>query len=364
MIDNYIETLENCRFCLMCRHVAPVGLVTNMETLTPHGIALIATSQQRGLIEWNEETVGIIYSEPDGGNSRAHCVFDQPHPEAVAALRVNLVQQNLAPKAVYETGKALTEWGTPFAQEKAEPSSGHGDVALFVGDEVKHLWPQTLPAVLKLLSKIGIDPVLIGIGRNNGLLATSLGFPETAAALVQATLAELQESGAKKLLLLSPGDYFTFNQAIDERLGIEFPADVELVELVSLLAEEMANGTLKFSAVGEDPPYAYVDPTHAVRHPERHAAARQLAAAPMVEEPYELFFSRENAHPVGSTHLQFSSPALAEKLTLARLEDAQNSGAEILICEDPGTLYQLSKYADSRGFTVLGLYEWLAKNIL
>mgnify|MGYP001826442234 FL=1 len=129
MLENYMETLENCRFCLMCRHVAPVGLVTDLETLTPHGIALIATSQQRGLIDWDEETIGVIYSEPDGGNCRAHCVFDQPHPEAVAALRANLVQQNLAPAAVYETGQALAEWETPFAAQKAAPAAGQGDVA-------------------------------------------------------------------------------------------------------------------------------------------------------------------------------------------------------------------------------------------
>ena len=58
MLDNYMETLENCRFCLMCRHVAPVGLVTDLETLTPHGIAWIATSQQRGLSE--EDAINLI----------------------------------------------------------------------------------------------------------------------------------------------------------------------------------------------------------------------------------------------------------------------------------------------------------------
>jgi hypothetical protein len=84
----------------------------------------------------------------------------------------------------------------------------------------------------------------------------------------------------------------------------------------------------------------------------------------MQEEPCELFFNRENAHPVGSTHLQFSNPELAEILTLARLEDAHKSGAEVLICDDPGTLFQLSKYADSHDFAIVGLYEQLAKFIL
>jgi Fe-S oxidoreductase len=363
MLDNYMETLENCRFCLMCRHVEPVGLVTDLETLTPHGIALIATSQARGLIDWNKETVGVVYSEPDGGNSRAHCVFNQPHPAAVAAVRAGLVEQNLAPAAVYETGKALAEWGTPYAAHKAEAATGQGEVALFVGDEAHYLWPDALPAALKLLEKVGIEPVLIGSGRNNGLLASSLGFPQTAASLIQTTLAELEASGAKKLLVLSPGDYFTFNQAAPERLGIQLPSSIELQELVTFLAEKLAAGDLSFASVGENPPYAYIDPTHAVRHPGRHAAARQLTSATMVEEPLELFFNRENAHPVGSTHLQFSKPDLAEKLTLARLDDARDSGAEVLISEDPGTLYQLSKYADSYGLGVVGLYEILAQNL-
>ena len=364
MIDNYMETLENCRFCLMCRHVAPVGLVSGMETLTPHGIALIATSQKRGLIDWNEEMVDVIYSEPDGGNCRAHCVFDQPHPAAVAAVRVELVEQNLAPKAVYNVRDALETWGTPFTQEEPGSSSAKGDVALFVGDESKHLWPGTLPAVLKLLKALGIDPVLIGSGRNSGLLATSLGFPDTAEKLVQATIAELQACGATRLLLLSAGDYFTFNQACEERLGLSLPSTVDLQEVVSLLAEKMAEGKLNFGRPQDMTPYAYIDPTHAVRNPQRHEAARELLTAVMPTEPHELFYRRENAHPVGSTHLQFSKPELANRLTLARLEDAKTSGAELLICEDPGTLYQLQRHAEPLGLQLLGLYELLADNLL
>ena len=37
-----LATLENCRYCLMCRHADPLGHVTHLETLTPRGIALTA----------------------------------------------------------------------------------------------------------------------------------------------------------------------------------------------------------------------------------------------------------------------------------------------------------------------------------
>ncbi len=85
-LQDPIATTENCRYCLMCRHVAPVGHVTHEEAVTPHGIALIVASQRRGLIDWNDDTVGIVYAEPDGGNCRAHCVTDQPLPAATSSL--------------------------------------------------------------------------------------------------------------------------------------------------------------------------------------------------------------------------------------------------------------------------------------
>ena len=363
MINNYMETLENCRFCLMCRHVAPVGLVTDLETLTPHGIALIASSQKRGLIEWNAEMVDVIYSEPDGGNCRAHCVFDQPLPAAIAAVRADLTAQNLAPQVVYDVQGMLEQYGTPFAEQLPQAATEQAEVALFAGDEAVYLWPTALPAAQKLLAAVGVQPTLIGKGRNNGLLATSLGFPATAAKLAQATLDELQGSGATTLLFLSAGDYFTFNQAYEERLGLTRPSTVELVEVVLLLAEKMAEGSLNLRRSQDQTPYAYIDPTHAVRNPRRHEAARKLVTAVMSTEPHELFYRRENAHPVGSTHLQFSKPELADRLTLARLEDARNSGAELLICEDPGTLYQMQKHAGPLGLQVHGLYELLAENL-
>ena len=34
-IENPIAVTENCRYCLMCRHVAPVGHVMADEAVTP-----------------------------------------------------------------------------------------------------------------------------------------------------------------------------------------------------------------------------------------------------------------------------------------------------------------------------------------
>jgi Fe-S oxidoreductase len=363
-IENVIDTIENCRYCLMCRHIASVEYVTHKESLSPHGWALVIASVKRGLLKWDADTVDVIYSAPDHGNSRAHCVTNQPLPEAIAAVRAEIVSQQLAPAVVYELDKSLREFGTPFAKRKPGVVPGEGDVALFVGDEAQYLWPKTLTVVSDLLVTLGINPVMIGLGRNSGYLASSLGLKDTAVQLAEATLDELQKSGARRMLVLSPGDYFTFNQLYEERLGIEFPADVELIELTTLLAERLEGGEIEFNQLPQDIPYAYVDPTHAVRVPGRHDHPRKLLAAVMKGPAKELFWRRERGHPVGSTGLRFTKPDIAEKLTSARLEDAQRSGAKLLVSDDPGTLQQLDESAEKFGLQVRGLYDILFQQLV
>jgi Fe-S oxidoreductase len=348
----------------MCRHIASVEYVTHKETLSPHGWALVIASVQRGLLNWDQDTVGVIYSAPDHGNSRAHCVTQQPLPEAIAAVRAEIVNQQLAPPVVYEIDEKLRKYGTPFANRKPGVVSGEGEVAFFVGDEAQYLWPKTMLVAIDLLVTQGINPVMIGVGRNNGYLANSLGLTDTAKQLAEANLAELQTCGAKRMLVLSPGDYFTFKQLYDERLGIEFPADVELIELTTFLADQLEGGEIAFNKINDEIPYAYVDPSHGVRIPERHDAPRQLLAAVMSTAPRELFWRRERGHPVGSTALQFTKPDIAEKLTLARLKDAQQSGAQLLVSDAPDTLKQLDQYAEGFSLQVKGLYELLFKQLV
>jgi Fe-S oxidoreductase len=356
-------TADNCRYCLMCRHLAPVELVTHKETFSPHGWGILIASERRGLIEWNEDTVKALYAAPDNGNSQAHCVTDQPLPGVIAAVRASLVKKKLAPAVVYELDSALNEWQNPYEKKAPKPSKGKGEVALFMGDEAQYLWPDVQDSALKLLAALEVDPVLIGVGRNNGYLASSLGLHETAKSLARATLDELKATGSKRMLVLSPGDYYTFSKLYEERLGISWPENVELLEVTTFLAEQLEMGILKLKQSTDEKPYAYVDPTQAVRVPSRHDAPRKLLNAVLPTSGLELLWRRERAHPVGNTALQFTWPDIAEKLTDARLHDAHQSGAQNIITDDPGTLYKLSEKADQYELRVQGLYELLASHL-
>jgi len=363
-IQNVIATTDFCRYCLMCRHVCPVGHVTRLETLTPHGWGLTVASVKRGLLEWNPETVEVMYSCADCGTCRSFCVTDQPLPEAIAAVRAEIVQKKLAPPVVYELDEALKQWGNPYQKQAPQAAQGNGETALFVGDDAQYLWPSALEAALKLLEAVGVRPVLIGIGRNSGYLASSLGLPETAVALAKANLQELQASGASRLLVLTPGDFFTFTQLYDERLGIERPQNVAVQEVIPFLAEQLEAGHLKFKRSSESIPYTYLDPTHTVRVKTRVDAPRKLLSAVMPEPGREVFWREVRAHACGDTALQFTNPPISRHLTYARLGDAAETGARKVITEDAGCLNQLSQHAPTFGLEVQGLYELLAGHLI
>jgi len=363
-IENPIATTENCRYCLMCRHTCPVGFIMQKETLTPHGWGLTIASVERGLLTWNEDTIDVLYSCADCGSCRAHCVTDQPLPDAIAAARVKVVEQNLAPKIVYEVNDLLQEWGNPFEKQKPEPVTEKGEVALFVGDDACYVWPSVLEAAVTLLRAAGVEPVLVGVGRNNGYLAASLGLQETAVTLAHDNLAEIKSTGASRLLVLTPGDYYTFHQLYDERLGVAWPGEVEIVELIAFLAEQLKSGNLQFKPAEMGSPYAYVDPTHTVRVDGRYHAPRQLLDAVMPTQGNNLFWREDRAHPCGNTALQFTQPLFSNHLTYARLGDAAQSGARRVITEDPGCLAQLKKHAPRFGMEVQGLYELLANQLI
>ncbi|MEA3334997.1 MAG: (Fe-S)-binding protein [Chloroflexota bacterium] len=361
--ENILLTADNCRYCLMCRHVCPVAHVTRLETLTPHGWGLLISSERRGLISWNESSVDRLYSCADCGTCRAHCVTDQPLPYAIAVARAQVVDQRKAPETAYAVDESLRAWGNPYREQLPEPVSGLGDVALFVGDDACWQRPDVLDAALLLLKGVGIEPVLVGVGRNSGYLASSLGFPETARQLAAANLADIRASDAHKLLVLTPGDYYAFSQLYEERLGIDWPRSVIVEEVTNFLAEELALGHLAFRRSAESPPYAYVDPPHSLRVPDRHDAPRKLLTAIMPDNRRELFWRRDRAHPVGSSSLQYVQPDIATDLTYARLGDANAVGAELIITEDPGALHALDTHAARFRLRAQGLYELLAAHL-
>jgi hypothetical protein len=83
----------------------------------------------------------------------------------------------------------------------------------------------------------------------------------------------------------------------------------------------------------------------------------------MPSDGKELFWRRERAHPSGNVALQYTQPHIANHLSYARLGDAMERGARLLITEDPAVRAALNQHAARFGLQVAGLYELLADHL-
>jgi Fe-S oxidoreductase len=354
------RTTEDCRYCWMCRHVCPVGHVTKRETHTPHAWALLIDSVKRGNLQWNAETADVLYQCADCGMCRTHCVTDRTLPEAIALARAEVAAAGLAPKAVYALRDGLARELT------SAPSADtpRGEVALFAGSATTGEAAASLDAALALLSASGVRPATIGRGFSNGVVASTLGFPDLARSQARAVLSEIERAGSRQVLVLSAGDRYAFERVFGERLGVSWPEHVALAEVTTVLADAVTQGRLAFRRDDKAPPYAYHDPCHAPRIGRDGVAPRALLSAVMGDASARTLFWRvERAHPCGAVGgLEITQPEIAARLADARLADASAAGALSLVTDDPSCLRQL-KSRSAASVTVVGLYELLAERL-
>ena len=360
-LADHAPTYNLCRFCLMCRHVCPVGRTTKREATTPHGWALLIASVDRGQMKWDAEAVDTLYQCAQCGLCLSNCVTEMPLPSAIAAARAAVFAAGAAPRAVAELDARLRQWGNPYRDVEPVASTGTAPAALFAGAAAQHLRPQTLAAARKLLDALGIAHVPVAAGLSSVYLPFALGLRETALTLAKAALQEIVASRCARLIVLTPEDRRAFSDALPE-LGLHLPDGVELVELMALLGEGVEAGRLAFRRT--DLSLTYHDPAHTPHFPGRAAQARRVLSALTTQPLREMFWREGRAAPGGAVGgLEFTHPALAERMTRDRLAEAAATGAHMLVTEDPAALAHLERFADGAGIKVAGLFEMIAEQM-
>ena len=107
-IENYLNVIDACRFCFMCRHLDPVGNVTFREADTPRGRALMCDRIRMDAANLsNADYIDAFYRSALSAANRFHCVSDYDETGLVLAVRRDIVEADLAPAAVKALAKTL-----------------------------------------------------------------------------------------------------------------------------------------------------------------------------------------------------------------------------------------------------------------
>jgi Fe-S oxidoreductase len=367
--QEYFPIYEGDRFCLMCGHACPVRRVTRNETTSPHGWALLISSVQRGMLQWNAETVDVLYRCSDCGNCQGNCATDRPLPYAIQAARDEIVRSGHAPARVKALDELLRKFGTPYGQPTADDGrqveisrTARNDSAtlLFVGDAAHYLKPSIVNAAEKLLRATGVNVTPFRAGQSSGYLPYAVGLWDTARAMAQDVVEGLKASDATRVIVLSTYDAHALKYVYAE-LGVSLPDTVNVTTLVDYLAAASAGDKLKMQPRNVAA-YTYHDPSQAVCLKGHGLNARVLATEALGSEPREMLYREMIATPVGNSGgLAFTQPALAETLARTRIQEAKETGAEIVLTDDPLDTFTLEKYAD--GMQVWNLFEVMAEQM-
>jgi Fe-S oxidoreductase len=358
----YVPIYEGDRYCLMCGQACPVRRVTKNEATSPHGWALLVASVQRGMLQWNAESVDVLYHCADCGNCQGNCATDRPLPYAIQAARDEVVRLGHVPASVKAMDEKLRVWGNPYRQQIADDRQqtviSDQSAVLFVGDAAHFLKPEIISAAEKLLNAIDVHTTRFAVGHSSGYLPYILGLWETARSFARNITRDLESMRATRVITLSTQDAHALKHVYAE-LGVALPDAVN----VSTLAEVLVNAGDKLKISSRAPQaYTYHDASQAIRLKNHWLNTRVLATQAMGVEPREMLFRENLATPIGTSGgLQYTQPALAENLARTRIAEAKATGAEIILTDDPLDSATLEKYAD--GMTVMNLYAVLAEQL-
>lgn len=244
--------------------------------------------------------------------------------QAIASLQTRNVKQKRTGWAV-DVGRFASQGDifffvgcAPFFEAVLKPGEGSVEV------------PRS---VLRLLNRMGIEPVISNDERCCGHDALWSGDEATFRKLMEVNLEVIRGSGAKKVLFSCPEGYTTFKTHVPKFFG-ELP--FEVLHVTEFLARELPGAGFVFR------PYTgnggggitYQDPCRLGRGAGIFESPRELMAL-IPDVPFvEMSRNRENSLCCGTTAWMECS-SCSKSLQVDRLQEARDAGANTVVTACP-----------------------------
>jgi Fe-S oxidoreductase len=226
-----------------------------------------------------------------------------------------------------------------------------GDMLLFVGDlpyyeevfaaDLRFNPLNTARSAIRLLNAIGIKPVVLHNEVSSGHDELFSGDVETFMKLAEKNIRALKKSGAKEIITLDSESFYT--------LKVEYPRffkdfKILIFHLTQMLSKELKK--LHFRKLEEKT--AYHDPCRLGRDCKVFDGPRKVLEALLQGPIVEMRHSREETLCTAA-HRFSNDGAIAKRMQVETLKEAENAGAEILVtsCPREAIILKLAARAES-----------------
>lgn len=328
-----LHTIKACRFCWMCRHLCPVGLVTGRESNTPRAKALLLDMEQKGrdlMKEYAEDMFQCCLC----ASCATNCETGYEPPVYIREARRNIVANGLAPGYVMDVIEKLMA----AEAEEQRPAAEQADVLVYIGAHGTKAAQEMAVAFGSVLKKAGVAYMTMKEEPADGNELYDLIGETTEVRQVAKKCADvINEVGAKKIVVLNPSAARMFKQ--------EYPAwgldlSSEVVTATAFAAELLKEGKLKIKQA--EGVVTFHDPCRLARDLEETEPARELIRA-MGYECKEMIQSKKLTKCCGGLVLEAHSPKLAQLTASGRISDADRIDVSLMLTACPGCSSVLQK---------------------
>lgn len=319
-LNKYLDVINACRFCFMCRHLSTLGLVTASEADIPRGHALIADRIRMNPDNLkNPDFIDTFFRADMSGACRTHCVSSYNETGLVAAIRQDIVEAGLAPQPVKDLCVSLRN-----AQFRI---SGKADVLYYPHPCVEMHQPEIAAAFQALCPEAAVLN-----GGDCGKALSILGFKKDAMDVAARFTDVVRASGCNTLVLSAPSAF--------DFLKTEVPIDGVNVILTSeyLLGKKLPQTPAPRQV-------AFIDSDFLRFYQKCDAPSRLLQAlgyelTPFGTNPEESYACGEGSMPIIQLY-----PELVRKMVQRVADIATTTHAETIATASPYTKYALKLFA-------------------
>ncbi|MBD3196244.1 MAG: hypothetical protein GF317_14395 [Candidatus Lokiarchaeota archaeon] len=307
----------------------------------------------------NKELAEFVYQCSECGNCTEVCHQTQnenivlntskwiDHVEVWNALRKDLVEAGFAPlerHAILIEYMNTPEMRNPYGEPKIKKSDWvsefsnikeKSDLVFFGGCTMPLRQLDTLKNLMKILEQSGLEIAIADDEWCCGSIALRIGDEKAVLNSIKHNIEQFVAKGAQTVFTACAGCYRTLKKDYPELLGEELPFEVK--HITEVLIDLLNNNQIPFNQQEIKPQkITYHDPCHLGRHMDLYEIPRELIASLPGVEIIEMKRNRKNAWCCGAgggVKSQFADLAL--NISIERIEEATESGAEILTTSCP-----------------------------
>jgi iron-sulfur cluster protein len=357
-----------CASCNTCQTVCPVGIPIPRQIIdvrqryvAKNGLPLAkrlardALTNER-LQRWARALQPLVVSE-------GRLIRNMPFAAGLTSWRS---LPALAPKPL----RRLIEDGLPSAPRTIEGSPAKGlRVAYFPGCMTDRLYPEMGEAAMRVLAACGCQISMPTSWLCCGLVSANAGDKSCAVELAKGTLLDLERTEADFIVSTSTScavmlvqDYPHLLRDEPEWLTRASKVAEKVIDFTSFMHKiaRLPSGTL---ADGEPAAVTYHDPCQSSNCLGLRAEARRIITDVLGLELHEMAESTTCCGFGGTFSLEH--PRVAKRLLKKKLDHAFETGASVLVADNPGCLMHLRGGVDKTGrpLRVLHLTELIAERL-